>query len=41
MSEAPPYAGDILSVEHISKNYGAVTALTDVSLRLGRARSSA
>ena len=42
MSEAPPTAtpgswgGDILSVEHISKSYGAVTALTDVSLRLGR-----
>jgi simple sugar transport system ATP-binding protein len=28
--------GDILRVEHISKRYGAVTALTDVSLRLGR-----
>jgi ABC-type sugar transport system ATPase subunit len=28
--------GDILRVEHISKKYGAVTALTDVSLRLGR-----
>ena len=27
---------DVLRVEHISKNYGAVTALTDVSLRLGR-----
>jgi ABC-type sugar transport system ATPase subunit len=27
---------DILQVEHISKRYGAVTALTDVSLRLGR-----
>jgi simple sugar transport system ATP-binding protein len=27
---------DILRVEHISKRYGAVTALTDVSLRLGR-----
>jgi simple sugar transport system ATP-binding protein len=36
MSEVPQYGGDILSVEHISKNYGAVTALTDVSLRLGR-----
>ncbi len=36
MSEAPQYGGDILSVEHISKNYGAVTALTDVSLRLAR-----
>ena len=28
--------GDILRVEHISKRYGAVTALTDVNLRLGR-----
>jgi ABC-type sugar transport system ATPase subunit len=28
--------GDILRVEHISKKYGAVTALTDVSLHLGR-----
>ena len=27
---------DILRVEHISKRYGAVTALIDVSLRLGR-----
>jgi simple sugar transport system ATP-binding protein len=27
---------EILRVEHISKRYGAVTALTDVSLRLGR-----
>ncbi len=27
---------DILRVEHISKRYGAVTALTDVNLRLGR-----
>jgi simple sugar transport system ATP-binding protein len=28
--------GDVLRVEHISKSYGAVTALTDVNLRLGR-----
>ncbi len=28
--------GDILRVEHISKSYGAVTALVDVSLRLAR-----
>ncbi len=28
--------GDILRVEHISKRYGAVTALTDVNLHLGR-----
>jgi simple sugar transport system ATP-binding protein len=26
--------GDVLRVEHVSKRYGAVTALTDVSLRL-------
>ncbi len=33
----PAKAGDdILLVEHISKNYGVVTALTDVSLRLER-----
>jgi ABC-type sugar transport system ATPase subunit len=28
--------GDILRVEHLSKNYGAVTALTDINLRLGQ-----
>ena len=28
--------GDILAVEHISKRYGAVTALSDVSMHLGR-----
>ena len=27
---------DILRVEHISKNYGAVTALKDINLRLGK-----
>jgi simple sugar transport system ATP-binding protein len=27
---------DILQVEHISKRYGAVTALVDVNLHLGR-----
>src|SRR5580704_13615426 len=32
----PPSADDILRVEHISKRYGAVTALVDVSLRLER-----
>ena len=32
----PPSADDILRVEHISKRYGAVTALIDVSLRLER-----
>ena len=31
-----PSADDILRVEHISKRYGAVTALIDVSLRLER-----
>jgi simple sugar transport system ATP-binding protein len=31
-----PSSDDILSVEHISKRFGAVTALVDVSLRLGR-----
>jgi len=30
-------AGEVLRCEHISKNYGAVTALTDVNIRLGRA----
>jgi len=32
----PADTGDVLRVEHISKNYGAVTALTDVSLHLGK-----
>ena len=33
----PPAGGpDALRVEHISKSYGAVTALIDVNLRLGR-----
>ena len=31
-----PTDNDILRVEHISKRYGAVTALVDVSLRLAR-----
>ena len=31
-----PTDDDILRVEHIAKRYGAVTALTDVSLRLER-----
>jgi len=34
--ETPEPTADILRVEHISKRYGAVTALRDVSLRLGR-----
>src|SRR5215471_14347564 len=28
--------GDVLRCEHISKNYGIVTALTDVNMRLER-----
>jgi ABC-type sugar transport system ATPase subunit len=28
--------GDVLRVEHVSKRYGAVTALTDINLRLGK-----
>jgi len=28
--------GDVLRVEHIAKRYGAVTALTDINLHLGR-----
>jgi simple sugar transport system ATP-binding protein len=35
-TETPAQADDILRVEHISKRYGAVTALVDVSLRLQR-----
>ena len=36
MSETTAESGDILRVEHISKNYGAVTALTDINLRLAK-----
>jgi simple sugar transport system ATP-binding protein len=36
MTETTAPNGDILRVEHISKNYGAVTALTDINLRLGK-----
>jgi simple sugar transport system ATP-binding protein len=36
MTETVDTNDDILRVEHLSKNYGAVTALTDVNLRLGR-----
>jgi simple sugar transport system ATP-binding protein len=36
MTETPEFDGDILRAEHISKNYGAVTALTDVNLRLAK-----
>ena len=32
----PAATGDVLRVEHISKRYGAVTALTDINLRLGK-----
>ena len=35
-SDPTPAGDDILRVEHISKRYGAVTALVDVSLRLER-----
>jgi ABC-type sugar transport system ATPase subunit len=36
MTESATPTGDVLRVEHISKNYGAVTALTDVNLRLSK-----
>ncbi|MGH3250419.1 MAG: ATP-binding cassette domain-containing protein [Trebonia sp.] len=36
MTETPQSNGDILRVEHISKNYGAVTALSDINLRLAK-----
>jgi ABC-type sugar transport system ATPase subunit len=32
----PSAAGDVLVAEHIGKRFGAVTALTDINLRLGR-----
>ena len=35
-ASASAASGDILRVEHISKRYGAVTALSDVNLHLGR-----
>jgi ABC-type sugar transport system ATPase subunit len=35
-TETPATTDDILRVEHISKRYGAVTALVDVSLRVER-----
>jgi ABC-type sugar transport system ATPase subunit len=31
-----PAAGEVLRVEHVAKRFGAVEALTDVTLRLGR-----
>jgi simple sugar transport system ATP-binding protein len=36
VTETPESNGDILRVEHISKNYGAVTALSDINLRLAK-----
>ncbi|HEY1705683.1 MAG TPA: ATP-binding cassette domain-containing protein [Trebonia sp.] len=36
MTETSTNTGDILRVEHVSKNYGAITALTDINLRLGK-----
>jgi len=36
MGEAAAANGDVLRVEHVSKHFGAVTALVDVSLRLTR-----
>jgi ABC-type sugar transport system ATPase subunit len=35
-AELVSQGGDVLRVEHISKSYGMVTALTDVNLRLAR-----
>ena len=32
----PSASTDVLRVEHIAKSYGAVTALTDVNLHLGK-----
>jgi simple sugar transport system ATP-binding protein len=36
VAETIEHAGDVLRVEHISKTYGAVTALTDVNMYLAR-----
>ncbi|MGH3266288.1 MAG: ATP-binding cassette domain-containing protein, partial [Trebonia sp.] len=36
MTENVSPDGDLLRVEHVSKRYGAVTALTDINLRLGK-----
>jgi simple sugar transport system ATP-binding protein len=35
-SQTPEPGGDALRVEHIGKRFGAVVALTDINLRLGR-----
>jgi simple sugar transport system ATP-binding protein len=37
MTETTTDTGDVLRVEHVAKRYGAVTALTDINLHLGRA----
>ena len=36
MTAQPDQPADVLRVEHVAKRFGAVTALTDVNLRLGR-----
>ena len=36
MTENVSPTGDVLRVEHVSKRYGAVTALNDINLRLGK-----
>jgi simple sugar transport system ATP-binding protein len=36
MTATPDSSGDVLRAEHISKNYGVVAALTDISLHLGK-----
>ncbi|HEX8006346.1 MAG TPA: ATP-binding cassette domain-containing protein [Trebonia sp.] len=36
MTESGTPNGDVLRVEHVSKRYGAVTALTDIDLHLGK-----
>jgi ABC-type sugar transport system ATPase subunit len=36
MTAQPDQPADVLRVEHLAKRFGAVTALTDVNLRLGR-----
>ena len=37
MTDVDGDTGDVLGVEHIAKKFGALTALRDVNLRLGRA----
>ena len=36
MTETTADGGDVLRCEHISKNYGALAALTDINLHLGK-----